>query len=145
MKTKVFLDTNVLVDVLAGSRKYSQSSRVIFELIKRGQIEAFISTQSVLDTSYALRREPLGKEFLSFVEWICSHINVGGINSFNLLQACRNYSGDFEDDALYSWAVDSGCDLIISGDKDFIARYSGVEESPEFLPPDEFVNSLKEN
>lgn len=144
MKTKVFLDTNVLVDVLAGSRKYSQSSRIILELVKRGQLEAVITTQSVLDASYALRREPLGKEFLSFVEWICSHVNIVGINSFNLLWACRNYAGDFEDDVLYSCAVDNGCDFIISGDKDFIARYSGAGNSPELLTPDEFVNSLRE-
>lgn len=144
MKTKVFLDTNVLIDVLAGSRKYSPSSRVIFELIKRGQIEAVLTTQSVLDASYAIRHSFDHEAFSALVNWCCNHINMDSIDTFDLRWACRRSSDDFEDDAQYSHALESGCDIIVTGDKEFISRYSQTGIQPEFFTPDEFVNSIRE-
>lgn len=57
-KYRVFLDTNVLLDVLCTpDRPSAASSRLIFEAIRTGIFEGFLTTQSILDAFYILSRQ----------------------------------------------------------------------------------------
>ena len=57
-KFRAFLDTNVLLDVLSTSeRPSSEASEQIFEAIRSGIFEGFITTQSIIDAAYILSRQ----------------------------------------------------------------------------------------
>ena len=141
MKIKVFLDTNTLMDILA-PRKSSEASALIFEAVKRGYIEAVLSTQSIIDASYALRKEQDKNNFYRLVNWCCNHINMTYIDAFHLQDAISSQSGDYEDDAQYACALDNTCDYFITNDKKLIARYSEVQQALIPCTPEAFVAKL---
>ena len=47
---KVYLDTNILMDLLFSTRPHHEDAEFIFEMAKQRLIEAFVSTQSIIDT-----------------------------------------------------------------------------------------------
>ena len=56
---KVFLDTNVLIDVLsATNRPSTEYSSRIFQEIRNFKLEGVISVQSVVDAAYVFRNDP---------------------------------------------------------------------------------------
>lgn len=144
MKPKVLIDTNVLMDVLLGARPSSQASRFIFDCIRSGQLEGLIVTQSIVDASYALRKE--GEDaFKAFREAVLSfyyYINEDYISSFDIKYACNHSSGDFEDDTLYARAKDTACDAIVTNDQKFRKRYEGEGRDIRFFTPEELMAVL---
>lgn len=143
MKVKAFLDTNVLIDVLTGVRASSEASSLIFEAVKRGYIEAVLSTQSIIDASYAIRKEQYEEAFFKTVIWACDHINIASIDTFNLLAAVKSRSGDFEDDAQYDCALANYCDFFVTSDKKLLARHGNSHPKLTLCTPAEFFERLK--
>ncbi len=142
MKIKAFLDTNILMDILQ-NRPSSESSGIILQAVYQNKIEAVITTQSILDTSYIALKA--GKE-VSFFETVQSwrnYINTDYISTFDLSWALKHFSGDFEDDAQVSRALDTCCDVFVTSDKKLRKRYDGKYELLQFLSPEEFVCKLK--
>ena len=143
MKIKAFLDTNVLLDVIIGNRSSSPASVLIMEAVKKNLIETAVSTQSILDTAYSLRGQIQQGEFYRFTEWMINYINVDYINTFDIKNAIRENSGDFEDDAQVARALDTCCDVFVTSDKKLCKRYDGKYEFLQFMSPEEFVSKLK--
>lgn len=143
MKIKVFLDTNVLLDVLQQGRPFTASSQVILQAIWDRKIEAVLTTQSVVDSAYITGKEGLQQTFFNMVNRCCDYINMDYINTFDIRLACRNYSGDFEDDVLYFRALDACCDVFVTSDVKLRNRYSGKHELLQFMSPEEFVSKIR--
>jgi predicted nucleic acid-binding protein len=139
MKIKVFLDTNILLDILQGGRAQTENSRIIFQAIWDGKIEAVLSTQSMIDASYLVQKAGMQSAFFNTATQCCKHINIGEIDSFHILSACKNYSGDFEDDAQVALAMDSFCDVFVTSDKKLLSRQAGRPGHQQFLTPEQFV------
>ncbi len=143
MKGKVFIDTNVLIDVLI-ERPSSKASRDIFYAVRCGKIEGVITTQSIIDASYILRKK--GQQYLdAYYEKACqffNYFNEEQLTSFDMLYASRHMSGDFEDDVQFARAVDCCCDAIITNDKKFRKKHEGEDRHIKFFTPEEFVAKL---
>ena len=147
-RIKVFLDTNVLIDVLSLTpRPSSAASDVIFQAIRSGQLEGEISTQSIIDASYLLSRMPgfSKAQFGENVLRLFNYVNIDSISSFDTRSALLHPTADYEDDAHYAFAVSTGCDVVITSDEAFHARarWSGYPDIP-FFTPQEFVAKLTE-
>lgn len=143
MKIKAFLDTNVLLDVIIGNRSSSPASVLIMEAVKKNLIETAVSTQSILDTAYSLRGQIQQGEFYRFAEWLINYTNVDYISTYDIKNAIREDSGDFEDDAQVARALDTCCDVFVTGDKKLRKHYEGKHELLQFMSPEEFVCKLK--
>ena len=143
MKIKAFLDTNVLLDVIIGNRSSSPASVLIMEAVKKNLIETAVSTQSILDTAYSLRGQIQQGEFYRFAEWLINYTNVDYISTFDIKNAIREDSGDFEDDTQVSRALDACCDVFVTGDKKLRKHYEEKHELLQFMSPEEFVCKLK--
>ena len=144
LKLRVFLDTNVLVDVLNGpSRPAYQFSTKIIQAARSGCYEAFITTQSIIDAEFLCKHTP-GSEmgfFYKNILMMMDFINVEAIDSFDISEALRNPDGDFEDSAQFSYAAAKLVDIIVTSDRKFInkKRFSGLV----FLTPEEFVVKME--
>ena len=137
MKTKVFLDTNVLLDLLVAGRD-SDAAAKIFRDVHNHRLEALITTQSLIDAAYCSRR--CGVPFDTFRDLIkdwMRYINIDYINAFHIQWAMDNPSGDFEDDAQVSCAIDGSCDYFITHDKVQLARK--LSEPMVFISPEDFA------
>jgi predicted nucleic acid-binding protein len=144
-KFRAFLDTNVLLDVLCKPKRPSaDASATIFQAIRTGIFEGFITTQSLIDAAYILSRlsgrfdrEAFGQCVLAMT----NYLNINAINVFDIRNAIIRSDGDLEDDAQFAHAEDLGCDAIITSDRSFRQRKD--DSGPQFFTPESFVARLR--
>lgn len=144
-RIKVMFDTNILVDVLCpDGRPSSTASATVFRAVKEGLLEGEISTQSIIDAAYVASQTEGGRlpVFKSKMLELTNYVNVDGLNSFSVYAALQRDSLDFEDDALYEHAYETGCDVFLTSDKDFIKQHRGEDERIPFFTPEEFIAKL---
>jgi predicted nucleic acid-binding protein len=137
MKDKVFLDTNVVVDLLGEREPYYDAAAKIATLADKGKIEVFVSALTYSTVYYLLSRfenktqvkEKIRKFKLiaQTSDLIDNIIDKGLSSNFN----------DFEDALQYYSALKMDCKIIITRNgKDF------KESEIPILSPDEYLKSL---
>lgn len=138
---KVFLDTNVLLDLLsAAERPSSEASRMIFQAIRSGYLEGVLTTQSIVDANYILSRLGQGfsaEAFSRAVLSLLNFVNISSLDSFDIHAALLHPSGDFEDDVQFAHAEAEGCDVFVTSDQGLLNRTSEI--GMIILPPTQFV------
>lgn len=139
--TKVFLDTNVLMDLLVSERN-SVPVNYILTAVSKHLLEAQISTQSIIDAYYSSQKYHVPfSAFRDFVEQIRRYVNFSWIDYRDIDWALENYSGDFEDDAQYACAYQGACDYFITRDKGLLSH--NTPQSPlQIISPDDFVAQM---
>ena len=53
---KVLIDTNIILDVLLNRRPFVEKSVKVFEAAEKRKVEAFVTSNSVTDIVYILRK-----------------------------------------------------------------------------------------
>ena len=140
----VLLDTNILLDILVPGRPCSRESAIIFQTARQSSLEAFMTTQSILDAAYVVAKSP-GYDpalFRETISGLLRYINIHGIDSFNLRNAIRTSEvNDIEDCSQIYFANEYHCSIIITSDRRFPlpAKLKGLT----VLTPQEFVSHLK--
>ena len=112
---RVFVDTNIIIDLLAKRQPFYVESQKIFSLSDTKQIELFISSLSLVNTHYILNdvmkikdaRLILGK-FKVLVE-----SNALSDKIIELALNDKKFK-DFEDGIQYYSALESQCQLILT-------------------------------
>lgn len=116
---KIFLDTNVILDVLNESREHHVDSATILNLGREGYEEIVVSSQSILDAYYVYTvsgKHPL-EELKSFLKELLPVVKVSSISGDNLKEAILGSNNDLEDAAQIACAGSYGCACIISSDE----------------------------
>ena len=144
-KFRAFLDTNVLIDVLCTpGRPSAEASATIFQAIRSGFLEGFITTQSIIDAAYILSRlsgrfdrEAFGRCILAMSDYL----NINAIHIFDIRDGILRGDGDLEDDAQFAHADALGCDAIITSDREF--RHRKESSGIPIFTPEAFVARLR--
>ena len=134
MKPKLFVDTNVMLDLLGERIPYYDSAAKLATLADAGELTIVVSALSYATVSYFLTKfenQEISKEKLrkfKVISDICSldeSVIEKGLNS--------NFA-DFEDALQYFSALYSGCNLLITRNgKDFKESYLPVMTAEEYL------------
>jgi len=137
---KVFLDANILIDILDTNRPSSVESAEVFEVLVRG-VENFtlFTSCDLLTTVYYFTRKPLGQkialEKIKKLNHIIKVIEFGNSEvseAIELMERNEKYS-DLEDTIQYVMARKEKCDYIITNDKKFASGDVPVLSSEEAL------------
>ncbi|MEQ8243266.1 MAG: PIN domain-containing protein [Fulvivirga sp.] len=138
MKKRLFLDTNVILDLLGERNPYYDSIAKLASLADKGELTLVVSPISFATLNYFISKfesTQIAQEKLRKFKIICEicrldeHIIEKGLNS--------DFK-DFEDALQYFSAVDSDCDIIITRNgKDFKKSLLAV------LTADEYLQSIK--
>lgn len=142
-KLRAFLDTNITIDVLSSNdREHREASRCIFQAIHNGDIEGYLTTQSILDAQYILSREKnfSMKKFSQMMLYILSFVNVTQIDGLSIREALKNPTGDFEDDAQFAQADSEEFDIMVTSDRNFLARQSA--NGPKIMTPEGLIEKM---
>ena len=141
MKAKVFLDTSILLDLFVSNRK-SETAAFIMTAVKQNMIEAFVTTQSLLDAHYISHKSGVHyDDYVRLIKELRKYVNVGEIDMLDFDSAIEHYSGDLEDDAQYACALDACCDFFISNDKALLGRNDELTPMT-VITPKEFVKKM---
>ena len=129
---KVLIDTNVIVDYLAERDPFFISAKEIIEACQNETIFGCVSSQSIADIYYILRKDFSVSERKRILLALCRLLHVEGVDRVKLTTALENDDfSDFEDCLQMQCAIAFGADYIVTrNEKDFV--YSSVRAiSPE--------------
>ena len=143
VRVKVFLDTNVLLDVLEGDRPSTAYSNLVFQAVRERLLEGVLTTQSIIDASYiaAKRKDSDFNAFCRHILQLMHFMNIESLEAIDLREAFLHPTGDFEDDVQYSRAIESACDLFITSDRSF-KRRSPDDSGMQVFTPEELVRKM---
>lgn len=110
---RVFLDTNVLVDLLDSSRENFMQAAIVFEAAKEGCLEVCISSQSITDCAYIARKKP-SDVFRAALKRILPFVEILPVTKDHLSKALSSPCQDLKDAALAACAEDNLCEAIIT-------------------------------
>lgn len=113
---KVFIDTNVLLDVLSERQPFVLDSKRIWALAEAGTIAGYVSAVSFTTCWYLMRKHagrPAAQQSLKSLRDIFTPVDL---TAQVLQQALDADSGDFEDAVQYHSAVHAGVQCIITRD-----------------------------
>lgn len=136
---KVFVDTNVVLDLLASREPFEMESRQLFSMADLGQIEIVISSLSIVNTHYILNDVTKTDDTRTIIGKFKVLVDTYALTNKIIELALNDYNfADFEDGIQYYTALESQCELIITRNpKDF--KKSAI---PVFTPK-EYMTRLK--
>ena len=131
---KVFLDTNVLVDITANREPFSKWAIKLVNEAKNGKFELYTSTLSILTTYYLMEMQLGDRKCKRILNIILNRVKTQDIDHQGLLTGITSKFRDYED------AVQHECARRIPGIRYIVTRnkkdfkYSVIETvSPEEL------------
>ena len=113
---KIFLDTNILLDLLL-DRQYVQEAIIILNAIERGVYEGFILDISLVNIAYVSRKQ--GVDASDFLALLIKNCKIVGADNLLSSEALGLKHNDYEDALQYTCAKGSGCEYIVTNDKKF--------------------------
>ncbi|MDB5024866.1 MAG: twitching motility protein PilT [Mucilaginibacter sp.] len=134
----VFVDTNILIDLLADRPPFSKFAVAIFDLAEKHKVKLFTSSHSYATTHYLLKKYMGEKELRVVLYSLLDFIDIISIDLSIIKKSLLSNHKDFED-AIQIFAAGSikSLDFIVTRNiKDF--KDAGVT----VLPPDELIRSL---
>ena len=126
MAIKIFLDTNIILDVFDNKRIFHSDSTALYHLIENGLIVAFV-TESVLTTTDYILQKNLSKKYrqLLFTE-LNNLLHILPCSQQHFQTALQTNFDDLEDSLLYQIALANKVDYFVSNDKALNKKLSSV-------------------
>lgn len=136
MATRIFLDTNIILDLLDNLRQCHKEAVLLFELIDNGEVMAFFSESIVTTTDYILQKL-LSKDLRTeFFGEMSRKIQILPCSNMILDRALSLEFGDLEDVILFQLALENKVDFFITNDKKLLnSTLKGIQlvQAGQFL------------
>ena len=126
MGTKIFLDTNIIVDYFDKTRANHEDAKEIITSIEKRVLEGFVS-ESVINTSvYLLQKGFSFSDLRDNMDELVSMLFVLPCTNNTIRQAYRLPTTDLEDAVLYQLAFENNVDYFITSDKKDFKKLSSI-------------------
>jgi predicted nucleic acid-binding protein len=131
---KLFLDTNIIVDLIADRKPFSKYAIEIFKHAEEKKVQIFTSSHSITTTHYLLKKHVEEKILREILSNLIEFITIVPVNNDVIKKALKSKHKDFEDAIqIISASAIENIDFIITRNlKDF--RESEILA----LSPDEY-------
>jgi predicted nucleic acid-binding protein len=132
---KVFLDTNVFLDLFLNREKFADAAEVILSWCQEGKIEGHTSGTNIANIYYLVNQQKTKAETKKIVRKLLEFIWILATTRKDLLLAVESDFIDFEDAIQYYSALNiDGLNFIITRNKkDYKASTVTVVTSEEFV------------
>lgn len=125
MIEKLFLDTNIILDVMLNRVPFNVAAANILDLGYRGEIELFATSLSFANALYISRKEMTTDGAVSYFEKLNTIVKVIPTTQKEMERAFSSHNPDFEDAMQYATAESLPVDCIITrNEKHF--RFSSI-------------------
>ena len=134
MIDKVFIDSDIILDVATGRKPFVENSRHVLSLVENGKALGMISSNSVTNIYHILRKLSSSEKAKDFIRSIVSYLSVIAVIHNNIIQALDSGFSDFEDAVQYYSALTNQCSYIVTRNID-----DYKESDIPVLEPKEFI------
>ncbi len=134
----IFLDTNILVDIVANRIPFSENAISIFDYCKKFEVKIHSTSHAIATLHYIAKKVVREEELRLIIEDLLDTISIIAICESILKKSLKSNHKDFED-AIQITAAQSivGMDCIVTRDlKDY------KNATIKVFTPDEFLNTL---
>ena len=94
---KIFVDTNILVDLIADRKPFSKFAVEIFSKAEERKIKLYTSSHSIATTHYLLKKYVDEKKLREILHTILDYLNVVAIDQDVIKKGLKSKHKDFED------------------------------------------------
>ncbi len=135
---KIFVDTNIIVDLIADRKPFSKFAIDLFDRAENNKVTLFTSSHSIATTHYILKKYVAEKELRSIFLNLLDYLSVISVDENVLKRGLRSKHKDFEDSIqiICATSIDK-LDFIITRNKNDFSN----SEVPVFAP-DEIDDKL---
>lgn len=140
---KIYLDTNIVMDVLVGPSRenYQYSIRILDAIKKTPELSGLFSVQSLTDIAYTQTKfgPENRKRFYEEAKELLGIVNLVTIKPVSSEEAIRAAPADFEDHEQILCAEDNECSWFITGDRRLLENYRNLPGRIPVASPKEFI------
>jgi predicted nucleic acid-binding protein len=134
MKTKLFLDTNVMLDLLGERAPFYDSIAKIATLADKGQVTIVVSALSYATVSYFLTKYENSEKAKGKLRKFKIISKISSLDELIIEKGLNSNFSDFEDSLQYYCALKSDCKIILTRNgKDFKASQIPIMTAEEYL------------
>ncbi len=136
---KVFLDTNILIDLIADRRPYSKYAVLLFKKAEEKKVKLYTSSHSIATSHYLLKKYMDEKDLRSTLLSLLDYINIISIETDTIKKGLKSSHKDFEDalQIIAAQSVEKMEYIVTRNLKDFKTA------EIEVLPPEEMSSRIK--
>jgi len=117
---KVFVDTDVCLDLLSGRKPFNASAEKLFSLADTGKVKLCVSSLSFANIDYVLRSQYSVQNSRKIIAKFKTLVSVLAVDNKTIDLAIASDFNDFEDAIQYYAAIENGITLLITRNiKDF--------------------------
>jgi predicted nucleic acid-binding protein len=131
---KVFVDTDVCLDLLSGRKPFLVAAQKLFSLADRGKLKIYVSAISFANIDYLLRKEHTGNGSRQILATFKTLVHVLPVDDKCIELAIASNFSDFEDAIQNAVAMENSLTAFITRNtKDF------KKSSLHILTPETFL------
>ena len=131
----VFLDSNIILDILLKNQDFYQESQQLLNLADNPKIDFFISASSITDIFYIVKKKLNDAEKTKdYLKLLLELVSVAGIDETCIKNALNSSWKDFEDAVQHEASIQIQADFLITRNtKDFQTQFVEIITPAEFL------------
>ena len=111
---RAFIDTNVIVDVVAKREPFFADSQLILALCATGELEGVVSDLTFCNVAYVLRKSLGSAQLRNGLRVLKNHLKIVPISEAAITAALENEMTDFEDAVQLEAARANRVDVIVT-------------------------------
>ena len=139
---KVFVDTNIIVDLIADRKPFSKYAIEIFNKAEVEEVKLFTSSHSIATTHYLLKKFLEEKKIREILSNLLDYLTVIPVDVDVLKKGLRSKYKDFEDAIQMIAALQNKVDCLVTRNvKDYHPPLVKVLQPVEFLTTIEGENN----
>lgn len=131
----VFLDSNIILDILLKNADFYEESKKVLELSDSKPIDFYVSAASITDIFYILNKRLNNKEETKrHLQDLLEIVSVEGIDEACIKNALNSSWKDFEDAVQHESSIQIGADYLVTRNTDdFKSSMVRIISPSEFL------------
>ena len=131
---RVFVDTDIILDLIGMRQPFYESAAVLFSKADRGEIQLFVSSLSFSNLNYILTKQFSAREARKKILQFKTLVTVLSVSDKIVELALISDFKDFEDGLQYFTATENGISILLTRNlKDYKSAEIAVMTASEFL------------
>ncbi len=143
MKDKLFIDTDIILDIALTRQPHFYSSACIFSLMESKSVVGYTSSLIVSNIYYIIRKLDSHKTAINYISKMRLFINILSVDDEIISLALDSNFKNFEDAIHYYCAYNNNMDYLITRNvKDYAKAHMKVHTPVEYLKLKNITDSL---
>jgi predicted nucleic acid-binding protein len=131
---RLFVDTNIVIDLLQKREKFYEDAQELFTLADKKKVKLFVSALTIANTHFVLSKHYHSNNARKILAKFKLLVEVLALNDKIIEWALVSDLKDFEDAIQYHTAIESNLDILITRNKrDFTKRDISILTAKEYL------------